>query len=230
MSQATDRPIEPTSGNDTADPGHSAAHPHPAPAAAPAPEPVAVGDPGMIGVPAFLIGSIALGLVLVGFVPATATGASIPIIMTATGIGQLVAALWAARLAENASAAIFIIFGGFWLSYAALVLGLTHNWFGITTADTLGTQKLFLTSWLVLIVLLTLVSLRLPLAFTVLFVLVDLALLLVLLGTANGSTTLTRAGGYAVFAFVIVGAYLFLNGMSVATGGREYPLGTPVLH
>ncbi|MCW2675293.1 MAG: putative transrane protein [Modestobacter sp.] len=230
MSQTTDRPSEQATGNHGVDADHSAAHPHPDVSVASPGEPVPVGDPGMIGVPAFMIGSIALGLVLVGFVPATATGASIPIIMTATGIGQLIAAVWAARLAENASAAIFIIFAGFWLSYAALVLGLTHNWFGITAADALGTQELFLTSWLILIVLLTVVSLRLPLAFTVLFALVDVALLLVLLGTANGDTSLTRAGGYVVFAFVLVGAYLFLNGMSVATGGREYPLGTPVLH
>ncbi len=56
------------------------------------PEPQAAasadGDPGLIGVPTFLVGSIALGLVLTGFAPAAAVGASIPIIMTATGIGQ----------------------------------------------------------------------------------------------------------------------------------------------
>jgi hypothetical protein len=224
MSQTTDQPAGSAVAGE-----NSAAHAHPDGAAAVAAAPVAVGDPGMIGVPAFMIGSLALGLVLVGFVPATATGASVPIIMTAAGIGQLIAAVWAARLAQNASAAIFVIFTGFWLSYAALVLGLTHNWFGITADDALGTQKLFLTCWLIMVVVLTVVSLRLPLAFTVLFVLVDIALLLVLLGTANGSASLTKAGGYGVLSFVIVGVYLFLNGMSVATGGREYPLGRPVL-
>jgi succinate-acetate transporter protein len=187
------------------------------------------GDPALIGVPTFLVGSIALGLVLTGFVPATAVGAAIPIIMTATGIGQFIAAVWAAELAQNAVASVFGTFTGFWLSYAALVLGLTHNWYGIKTADVVKTQELFLTSWLVMIVLLTLFSLRLPLAFTILFSLIDLALLLVLLGTANASVSLTRAGGYCVFAFVMVGAYLFLNAMTVATGGKALPLGTPVL-
>lgn len=110
------------------------------------------------------------------------------------------------------------------------MLGLQHNWFAISAADAVRTQELFLISWLAMTVLLTLVSLRLPLAFTVLFVLVDIALLLVLLGTARGSTSLVAAGGYVVFAFTLVGAYLFLNGMSTATGGRAFPLGTPVLH
>jgi hypothetical protein len=50
-------------------------------------------------------------------------------IMTTTRIGQLVAAVWAASLAQNAVASIFGIFTGFWLSSAVLVLGLTPNWF-----------------------------------------------------------------------------------------------------
>jgi uncharacterized protein len=188
------------------------------------------GNPALIGVPTFLVGSIALGLVLTGYVPATAVGASIPIIMTATGIGQVISAIWAANLAQNAVAAIFGIFSGFWLSYAALVLGLTHNWFGITATAVVPTEKLFLLSWLIVIVLLTLVSLRLPAVFTVLFVLIDLALLFVLLGTAGASTGETHTGGYLVFAFVIVGAYIFVDAMNSATGGRALPLGRPVLH
>jgi succinate-acetate transporter protein len=197
----------------------------PAPATEPAPP--AEGNPALIGVPTFLVGSVALGLVLTGFVPAA--GASIPIIMTATGFGQAVSAIWAARLGQNAVASIFGIFTGFWTSYAALVLGLTHNWFGIAADQAVATQELFLGSWLALIVLLTLSTLRLPAAFTLLFVLIDVALLLVLLGTAQGSTSLLKAGGYAVFSFVAVGAYLFVDAMSQATGGKPLPLGKPVV-
>ena len=190
---------------------------------------MAAGNPALIGVPIFLAGSIALGLVLTGLVPAAAGGASIPIIMTATGIGQLVAAVWAASLAENAVASIFGIFTGFWLSYAALVLGLTHNWFAILAADAHKTQELFLLTWLIVIVLLTLASLRLPLAFTVLFVLIDLALLFVYLGTSQSSASLTKVGGYFVFSFVVVGAYLFVDAMSCATGGKAFQLGSPLI-
>jgi succinate-acetate transporter protein len=201
--------------------------PAPAPAAAAAVEPA--GDPGMIGLPVFLVGSVALGLVLIGFVPAAAGGASIPIIMTATGFGLLVAAVWAARLGQSAVAGVFAIFSGFWLSYAALVLGLTHGWFGVAAGDVVGAEELFLIAWVAVIGLLTLGSLRLPLAFTALFALVEVALVLDLLGTANASTTLVKAAGWAVFAFAAVGAYLYLSGMSAATGGRPYPLGRPAL-
>ena len=181
------------------------------------------GDPALIGVPTFIVGSIALGLTLVGYVPAGAVGAPVAIILVATGLGQLIAAVWAAGLGQNAVAAIFGIFTGFWSSYAVLVLGLTHNWFGIAENAATRTQALFLISWLVTIVILTLATLRLPSAFTLLFVLIDTALAVVLLATLNGSTSLQIIGGYTVFAFVAVGAYLFFHVASLATGGRGLP-------
>jgi succinate-acetate transporter protein len=166
---------------------------------------------------------------LVGYVPAGAVGAPVAIILVATGLGQLNAAVWAAGLGQNAVAAIFGIFTGFWSSYAVLVLGLTHNWFGIAENAATRTQALFLISWLVTVVILTLATLRLPSAFTLLFVLIDAALAVVLLATLNGSTSLQIIGGYTVFAFVAVGVYLFFHVASLATGGRGLPLGRPAL-
>jgi uncharacterized protein len=81
----------------------------------------------------------------------------------------------------------------------------------------------------VVIVLLTLTTLRLPLAFTVLFVLVDVALALLFLATANSSTALTHAGGFAVFGFVAVGAYLYAASMRSELGAEPLPLGQPVV-
>jgi succinate-acetate transporter protein len=173
---------------------------------------------------------VALGLVLVGVVPPIAVGASLPIILAATATGQFIAAIWAVAIGNSAVAGVYSIFGGFWLSYAVLVLGLTHGWFGITVAAVVSTQKLFLISWLVAIVMLTLATLRLPLAFTVLFALIDVALLLVLLGTVQASTGLTKTGGYAVLVFAALGVYLFFGAASQATGGKALPLGRPVLH
>lgn len=201
----------------------------PAPVAAPAPAP-AVGSPAVVGVPMFVIGSVALGLADVGFVPAAAAGASIPIIMTATGIGLLVSAIWAANLAQNAVAAIFGIFAGFWLSYAALFLGLVHGWYGVAAADVAKTQELYLVSWMLLIGLLTLASLRLPLAFTLIFALITIALLLTLLGVANASSSTIKLAGYVVFAFAAIGAYLFYDAMNQACGGKPSPLGAPLVH
>src|SRR5271169_4408197 len=181
------------------------------------------GDPAIVGVPTFVVGSVMVGLALINYAPAA--GGALPIIILATGIGQLVATLWAAALGQSAVAAIFGIFSGFWLSYAALLVGLTHGWWGVTPAATVHTVAAFLISWLIIIGVLTLGSLRLPSAFT----LIDLALILVLAATLNGSSGLNKAAGITVFAFAAVGAYVFAGSLSVATGGRPFPLGRPVL-
>lgn len=202
--------------------------------AAPAEPAAPIGNPAMIGVPTFLVGSIALGLNLIGYVDQGVVGAPIAIIAVATGTGQVISAVWAARLAQNAVASVFGIFAGFWLSYAALVFGLLHNWYGLTPTAVNPTVKTFLLSWLILIVLLTLVTLRLPLVYTALFVFVDLALLFVLLAYINADasgpdSTQLKIGGIFVFCFCAMGAYLFVDGASDATGGPSLPLGPAVI-
>ena len=202
--------------------------PEPA-AAAPAAAPIWGGDPMAVGLPSFIVGSVALGLVLVGMVPATAVGASLPIILAATAAGLFIATVWSAAVGQSAVACVFGIFAGFWLSYAVLVLGLVHGWFGITLLAIKSTQELFLTAWLVIIVMLTLATLRLPVAYTVLFGLIDVALLLVLIGTANASTGTLKVAGYVVLLFAALGVYLFFSTLSLATGGKALPLGKPLM-
>jgi len=199
---------------------------------APAPAPVVgplAGDPGNVGLPSFVVGSLALGLSLIGVVPAAAVGATLPILLAATSIGLFIAAIWSAAIGQNAVAGIFGIFGGFWLSYCVLVLGLVHGWLGIADAATVkSTQELYLTAWLVIVVVLTAATLHLPAAFTVIFALIDLALLLLLIGTAQGSTGLSKTAGFVVLAFAAVGLYLFYGTASVATGGKGVAMGQPL--
>jgi succinate-acetate transporter protein len=194
------------------------------------------GDPAMLGLGSFIVGSVALGLGLVGVVPAGVLGAPLAVILAATALGLLMATIWCAALGQSAVAAVFGIFGTFWLSYAVLVLGLDHNWFAIAVTAVVATVKLFLIAWLVAIVMLTLATLRLPSAFSVLFALVDLALLLLLLAWAGASATgvpssgLIKTGGYVVLIFAALGVYLFFGAASAGTGGKGLPLGKPLLH
>jgi len=209
--------------------------PREAPAAQPAVVGPLAGDPAMLGLASFIAGSVALGLGLVGVVPVGVLGAPLAIIVAATALGLLLASVWCAALGQSAVAAVFGIFGTFWLSYAVLVLGLDHNWFAIAVTAVLATVKLFLASWLVIIVMLTLATLRLPSAFSVLFALVALALLLLLLAFVQASaagvpsTGLLKTGGYVVLVFAALGVYLFFSAASAGTGGKAFPLGPPIL-
>jgi uncharacterized protein len=218
----------------TIDDQAGAAHAAPDTAADEAAAAAAAANPALVGVPTFVIGSVALGLYLIGFTgtASTALVGTLPILFMCTGLGQVIATIWAIRTGAGPVAAIFGIFAGFWLSFAVLATGLGADWFGPTSTDTAvatGAQVTFLLSWLVGIVVLTLASLRLPSVFTLLFVLVAAALLLVLLGTASGSTGLLAVGGIAVFAFTLVGVYLFFDALGQATGGKPLPMGKPII-
>jgi succinate-acetate transporter protein len=213
----------------------TAGGPAPAQEAAPAVIGPLAGDPSIFGLGSFIVGSVALGLGLVGVVPVGVLGAPLAIILAATALGLLMATIWCAVLGQSAVAAVFGIFGTFWLSYAVLVLGLDHNWFAITPTAVIDTVRLFLLAWLIAIVMLTLSTLRLPSAFTAIFALVDLALLLLLLAfeqtSAAGapSSGLLKAGGYVVLVFAAVGVYLFFSASSAGTGGKPLPLGPPLM-
>jgi succinate-acetate transporter protein len=200
-----------------------------APAPAPAPSPALAGDPSVLGLPVFVVGSIALGLALVGYVPPAAAASALPIILAATGIGLLISALWAAALGQSMVACIFGVFSGFWLSYAVLVLGLNHNWFAIPAADVTDSVALFQLAWAIAMGMLTIGTLKLPVAFTAIAGLVVVALVLLVISTKNGNADLAKAAGYVVFAFAAIGVYAFLGAASAASGGKAYPLGESLL-
>jgi uncharacterized protein len=197
------------------------------------PEALATGplaaEPSLIALPSFLVGAVAFGMVLIGVVPTTVVGAAMPIVLTA-GLGMWVAAIWSARIGQSAPAGISAIVGGFFVSYALLVLGLIHNWFGIPLTAITDTQKLFTISWLVIVTMLVLATLRMPSVFTLLFALVDVALLVNLLSIIQTSANLSKAAGWVVMAASAVVVYLFFSSASHATGGKELPLGPPILH
>jgi uncharacterized protein len=187
------------------------------------------GDPLALALATFVVGSVALGMVLVGFVSPLGVGSSLPIILTATAAGLFLSAIWAMALGQSAVALISGIFAGFWLSYGFLLLGLMHGWFGVTLLDLRSSQELFLIAWIVVFSMLTLATLRLALAFSVVIFLVDVALIFVLVAVANTSVNWQKAGGAVVLLFATVGIYIFFGTASVVTGGKALPLGRPIL-
>src|SRR5437867_1949472 len=112
------------------------------------------GNPMLLGLPVFAAGSVAFGLTFIGYLPATARTAALPVIRMATGIGLLLATAWAIALGQSAVVSVFGLFAGFWLSYSVLLLGLTHNWFAVPSRDVTHTVAAFLITWLVILGLL----------------------------------------------------------------------------
>lgn len=200
------------------------------PADQPATGPLA-GDPSMLGLPSFIVGAVAIGLIAIGVLPTAPTTAALPILLAATSIGLFLATIWAAITGQNAAAGIYGIFGGLFSSYAVLQLGIVHNWFGINpVVSGTDSSKAFAICWIVIVTMLILATLRLPVIFTALFTLVDVTLVLSLLQVINNSTALQKATGWCLLAAAGVGVYLFISATLHDTGGKELPVGKPILH
>lgn len=221
MSTVTDTPLAPTIHNATV--GFA-----PVPEPAPRPSGPLAGNPGLVGIPLTIAGAIGLGFSNMGYLSPTGVGAVLPTILTATAIGLLITTIWAAALGLNASAGLFGVFFGFYASYAALAMGLVNGWYGLAAEDALAAQVVWFVSWIVTLVLLTITTLNFPWTYTLLLVLVDVALVFLLLGAANSAVVLTRAGGIFVIAFIVLAAYLYIDAMDRENGHRGLPVGRPL--
>ena len=191
------------------------------------------GDPLILGLPIFIIGSIALGFALVGVVPAaTSLGSIIPEIAAATAFGQFVSARWAIGLGQSIVACIFGIFTGFWGSLTLLLLGLFHGWFAIPPTEVVHAELLFYISWDILIFFLLIITLRLPAVYPGIIFFIVVAVTLVVLGLEypGSVSTFFHLAGISTFVFCGLGMVAWLNVGSVAMGGpASPPLGPPII-
>ncbi|WP_299572320.1 GPR1/FUN34/YaaH family transporter [uncultured Williamsia sp.] len=218
MTAISDRPAPPTA---------AVTVPHADDAASSGGVPEREGNPGLVALPLIIAGAVGLGFTNTGVVHNGA--AAVPILLSATSVGLLLATIWAAALRQNVNATVYAIFFGFYGSYAVLSIGLTHNWFGISGGDATQTTELWLGSWLLTIGLLTVLTLRLPWTYPALLGVVDIALALLLVGTAADSRAIVHAGGVAVFLFVAFVVYYYVAALWEETGGSALPLGRPLV-
>ena len=100
--------------------------------------------------------------------------------------------------------------------------------FGVRPGEIQHTVALFQISWLAVFLLLALASVRLPAAFTALFVSFAIALALLLVDTLGPSTTAGKLAGIIVLLIGAAAGYVFLAIASRASGGPEYPIGRPL--
>lgn len=208
-------------------------------ASRPEPASVATPDPLVLGLPLIAVGAIALGLQLVGYVNSASNGSPLALLTGGSGLGLIIATIWATRLdripasspwarGRSLPTTVLGTLATFFISYSLLVLGLTHGWYGIRPADVTHTIALFQISWGVGFVFLTIASVRLPAVFTVLFASFTAVIALLLIATLGPSTTAGHIAGVLSLLIGLAAGYVFLATASAASGGREYPLGSPV--
>jgi uncharacterized protein len=178
------------------------------------------GSPLILGLPVFAVASVALGMGLMG--KPYGLPPIVPIIIFTTGLYQLVTTGWAIILGQSLVAAIFALFSGFWLSLAALLLGLQHGWFGIPTADVGAAEELFFICYTILFFFLTIPCLRLPVIYPLMVILVALAVALVAAG-------ILPVAGYVCLAFSFLAFWAWMNVALTAMGVTSVPPLGPTL-
>lgn len=179
------------------------------------------GDPLILGLPAFAIASLALGMGLIGMPAGLAVAA--PILVFMTGLYMLVTVGWAIILGQSIVAVIFGLFSGFWTSLGFVLVGMQHGWYGIPAAGVANAEQLFFISYACLFAFLAIPCLRLPLIYPVIVILIVAAVALVAAG-------LPVIAGYFALTFAFLGFYAWINVAQTAMGARSFPpLGSPLL-
>jgi uncharacterized protein len=197
-------------------------------------------DPFVLGLPLIALGTLALGLQMVGCVTVISDGSPLPIVVAGTGIGLVMSTVAAVRLDVTPASSVWrngrslptLVLGAvamFFLSYGALILGLVHGWFGIVPANLQHTVASFAISWLVTFAFIGVASFRLPVLFTALFATMEAVLALLLFGTLRPSTTADNISGLLLLLIAAASGYVFLAVASATSGGAEYPIGRPIL-
>jgi succinate-acetate transporter protein len=192
----------------------------------------ASGDPQVVAAPVFVIGSVALGIQLTQAISPIGLGSPIAILLGTTGIFLLLSTWWAASAGQSFVACFAGTFGGFWIGYSVLVLGVLHGWFLIPPAAIANSVVMFSVTFAIFFVFLTLASLRLPIIYPLIFGLVVLALCLVAAAYSMTpiSTNVLKIAGYVIFAFAALGMSLSWTVMNLSLGGPAFPpLGPPVI-
>jgi|tagenome__1003787_1003787.scaffolds.fasta_scaffold20713734_2 succinate-acetate transporter protein len=199
-------------------------------APAPAAPALPAGNPTLLALITFLPSALTLGLWFIGYLDtASLPGGMIATLALSAGLFMLVATIWAGRIGASTLAAIFGVFSAFWLSFALLVTALTSTWWAIAAGGVQRVQATYLLSFLCVFTLLTLATLRLPLAFTVGFVLVDVTFLLAFIAVVNVNRDYFTWAGVTTFAFCAVFAYVLFDGLGQDLGGKAMPMGKPLV-
>jgi succinate-acetate transporter protein len=135
------------------------------------------------------------------------------------GLSQLLAGMWEFKTGNTFGATAFASYGGFWLSYAAILI----PWFGVVEGySSVGYERdlapalaVFLLGWTIFTALMWLGTLRTNVVLSALFASLTLTFLLLTVAEykGNGGLRVKRAGGFFGIITAIIAWYLGLAGV-----------------
>lgn len=181
-------------------------------------------DAAAAGISVFTVAVLLLGLQFTDAIPATSGLAFIPMLFVC-GLTQLIVGAIAVKGGDHVIGLFFCTFGPFLLSFAALNVGLIHGWWPVPATDLAHVQGAFLIGWTAVLSLWLLLSVVLPLFFSLLLLLINGALWTLVGGIWNSNADLEKASGWLLLACAVGGGYFMASRWLKWEGLDVLPLG-----
>lgn len=180
-------------------------------------------DPGHWAVFAFATTSFMLGFVNSNFIAPSAVEIVLPVSLIFGGLVQLIVAVLEVVRKNTFGACVFGTYGPFWIIYALYVPLFSSK---VAPASAGTAVALFLAMFAVLTLFFVIASFRTDWILVAIFVLIEVALILLAIGAGDANTTATHIGGYITLVFAVLAWYHAFGGLIAGTFGRSFlPMG-----
>jgi len=174
-------------------------------------------DPGPLGLGAFALTTFVLSMFNADLVNKAGEPVVLGLALAYGGIVQLLAGMWEFRTGNTFGAVAFSSFGGFWISFWALVVFFEDKIPPEHAGDAIG---LYLVAWGIFTLYMFVASLRTTAAVATVFALLAITFFLLGFGNAGDHPDIVKAGGWFGLATAAAAWYASFAGVTNSTFGR----------
>jgi len=175
-------------------------------------------DPGHWAVFAFATTSFMLGFVNAHLIGGTAVFMVLPVSLIFGGLVQLLVAILEVARGNTFGACVFGTYGPFWIIYALFVKSYAS---GVAPSTAATAVALFLAMFAVLTFFFVIASFRTDWVLVSIFVLIDVALILLAYGSGMNAVRATEVGGWVTMVFAVIAWYHAAAGLINGTFGKK---------
>lgn len=172
------------------------------------------GNAAPIGLFAFSITIFILGMCLVNARGVHAPNVMVGCAVFGGGLVEFTAGIWEIVAENTFAATVFMCFACFWWSWAVLNLPIGIEKYYATEEEFMQAVGIFLMGWFIFAFLMTLCTLKATVAFFILFVSLDLAVIFLAAGYFNNNPKLLQAGGGFCISTGLLGCWNGFSGVA----------------
>ena len=179
-----------------------------------------LGNPGPLGLAGFAATTFMLSAWNTGLLPSTTAAIVLPVALWYGGIAQLLAGMWEFAANNTFGAVAFTSYGAFWLSFATV----EQFWkpTGASPHDMNVALGMYLLVWTIFTLYMMIASFRMSVSLAVVFVLLEIAFILLTAGAYSGNTRVKAAGGW--FGLFCAGAAWYASSAIVINSTYGFQL------